>query len=160
VSLSIFAAAREAPHAEALVCDGERSTFSALAERVQARRAELDALGVQPLDPRPLALIVDGSPAMFEYLYLCFELGVPLLPLHPRLTAPERAYLIRACGAQLTIEPSQSEPAVNRDAKPWAWPKVPESRPLALVPSSGSTGHPKLVELSRRAFLARARADV
>lgn len=159
MSLSIFAAARESPHAEALVCDGERSTFGALAERVRARRAEFDTLGVQPLDRRPVALLVDGSPAMFEYLYLCFELGVPLLPLHPRLTAPEREYLVGESGAQLTVDPSQSGPAVEQEPKGWAWPRVPEGHALALVPSSGSTGGPKLVELSRRAFLALARAD-
>jgi len=36
---------------------------------------------------------------------------------------------------------------------------VPDAHPLAWVPSSGSTGQPKLVELSRRAFLALCHAD-
>ncbi|HET7545101.1 MAG TPA: AMP-binding protein, partial [Polyangiaceae bacterium] len=94
MNLSLLAAARELPQRPALVCDGERLSFAALAERVCARRAELEALGVQSLDTRPVALVVDGSLAMFEYLYLCIELGVPLLPLHPRLTAPEREHLI------------------------------------------------------------------
>ncbi|MEI9950769.1 MAG: class I adenylate-forming enzyme family protein [Pseudomonadota bacterium] len=157
MSLSVLAAARQAPHAEALVCDGQRLSFSQLAQRVLARRAQFAALGVQ--DTRPVALVVDGSLAMFEWLYLFFELGVPLLPLHPRLTAPEREHLIRASSAQLTLDPCQSEAFDAAASKPCDFPPVPEQRALALVPSSGSTGRPKLVELSRRAFLSLARAD-
>ncbi len=159
MSLSLFAAARQAPHAEALVCDGQRLSFSALARRVQARRGELEALGVRPHGARPVALLVDGSLSMFECLYLCFELGVPLLPLHPRLTAPEREYLISASSAQLTIDPSQLGALAEEPTKSRDFPAVPDGRALAFVPSSGSTGRPKLVELSRRAFLALARAD-
>ena len=159
MSLSIISAARHAPHAEALVCDGVRLSFSALAARVRARRGELAALGVEPLDARPVALIVDGSLAMFEFLYLCFELGVPLLPLHPRLTAPEREYLVSSSSAQCTIDPSQTEPVGETPAPAWDFPAVPDERILAWVPSSGSTGRPKLVALSRRAFLALSRAD-
>ena len=159
MSLSIFTAARQAPHAEGLVCDGARLTFSALAGRVEARRAQFEALGVRALDPRPVALIVDGSVAMFEYLYLCFELGVPVLPLHPRLTAHERQSLIEASSAQSTIDPSQHERGRPPRAQHWDWPRIPDTHALALVPSSGSTGRPKLVELSRRAFRALARAD-
>jgi len=158
MKLSIFSAARERPDSEALVCDGTRLGFAQLAARVRVRHAELEALGVQP-DARPLALVVDGSLAMFEYLYLCFELGVPLLPLHPRLTAPEREYLVRALDAQCTIDPSQAPPISEAPAGTWDFPAVPEDRALAWVPSAGSTGRPKLVELSRRAFLALSRAD-
>jgi o-succinylbenzoate---CoA ligase len=159
VSLSIFAAASQAPHAEALVCDGARLSFGALAERVRARRAQFEALGIQPLDTRPLALVVDGSLAMFECLYLCFELGIPLLPVHPRLTRPEREYLLRASGADTVVDPAELEPIRESPGKAWVYPAVSEQRVLAFVPSSGSTGRPKLVELSRRAFLALARAD-
>jgi O-succinylbenzoic acid--CoA ligase len=159
MSLSVVSAARQSPHAEALVCEGERLSFSALAARVRARCSQLEALGMRPLDARPVALVVDGSLAMFECLYLCFELGVPLLPLHPRLTAPEREYLIGVSSAQLAIDPSRLEPIGESSPKVWDFPPVPESCALAWVPSSGSTGHPKLVELSRRAFLALSRAD-
>lgn len=157
MTLSICGAARQAAHAEALVCAGERLSFSQLARRVRARRAQFEALGVRSTDP--LALVVDGSLAMFECLYSCFELGVPVLPLHPRLTAPERADLIDRASAQLTIDPSQLEPVAEKTSDTWDFPHIADDRPLAFVPSSGSTGRPKLVELSRRAFLALARAD-
>jgi len=162
MSLSIVEAARAVPHAEALVCDGERSSFSQLAMRVQARRGQFEALGVRPLDPRPVALVVDGSLAMFECLYLCLELGVPFVPLNPRLTVPERAHLVSASAAQCTLDPSALgpvDPTRSSGAPNWALPVVPDAHPLVWVPSSGSTGRPKLVELSRRAFLALCRAD-
>ncbi|HEY3255713.1 MAG TPA: AMP-binding protein, partial [Polyangiaceae bacterium] len=158
MSLSIFSAARQAPHAEALVCDGQRLSFSALAARVQARRGQLERLGVRPLASAPVALVVDGSLSMFEWLYLCLELGVPVLPLHPRLTAPERESLVRASGAACTIDPSQTEPGAETAEAREVF-AVPEHQPLAWVPSSGSTGRPKLVELSRRAFRALCAAD-
>lgn len=159
MSLSISDAARAAPQTEALVCDGVRWSFAALAERVRARRAQIEARGVRALDLRPVALVVDGSPTMFECLYLCLELGVPLLPLHPRLTAPEREYLVHASDAQCTIDPSKLEPVNAPRTSTWNTPPVPDAHPLAWLPSSGSTGRPKLVELSRRAFLALCRAD-
>jgi O-succinylbenzoic acid--CoA ligase len=162
VSLSIVAAGRALPHAEALVVDGERSSFSELAIRVQARRAQLEAFGVRPLDPRPVALLVDASLAMFECLYLCLELGVPFVPLNPRLTAAERAHLVSASNAQCTLDPSALGSVDGSRAsgvEPRDFPAVPDDHPLAWVPSSGSTGQPKLVELSRGAFLALCRAD-
>jgi o-succinylbenzoate---CoA ligase len=160
MTLSIADAARSAPHAEALVCDGERASFSQLSLRVQARRQHFEALGIEPQNKRPVALVVDGSFAMFECLYLCLELGVPFVPLNPRLTVPERASLVDASDAQCTLDPSALgpvgpfAPSIAADL-----PAIPDDRPLAWVPSSGSTGRPKLVELSRRAFRALCRAD-
>lgn len=159
MSSSVFAAARAVPDAEALVCDGIRLTFAALSERVRARFAQFDALGVRLHDTRPVALVVDGSLAMFECFYLCLELGVPLLPLHPKLTAPERASLIGMSGAQCLVDPSQIETVTTAAPTPH-WPAVPDDdRPLVYIASSGSTGRPKLVSLSRRAFQALCRAD-
>jgi O-succinylbenzoic acid--CoA ligase len=159
VTLSVFDAARDAPDREALVCDGVRLTFAALATRVAARLAALLALGVEPASERPLALIVDGSLGMFEHLYALLALGVPVLPLHPRLTAPERAALLAASTAPSLIDPAQSEPARAETVQIPNLRPVPAERALALVPSSGTSGTPKLVVLSRRAFSALARAD-
>jgi o-succinylbenzoate---CoA ligase len=158
VTLSVFEAARAAPWAEALVCEGTRLSFGELAERAQARAAELAALGISESSARPVALLVDGSVPQFEYLYALFALGVPVLPIHPRLTAPERALLFELSYAQTLIEPARARPT-QRAPRPWHFPEISPERALALVATSGSTGQPKLVELSRRAFLALARAD-
>lgn len=156
--LSIFHAAKAAPNREALVCDGLRLSFSELAARAQARIEQLRALGWVSADVRPIALLVDQSLAMFECLYALLAAGIPLLPIHPRLTAPERQFLIASSGAHALLDaaglpPITPQRALNAEAPP------PDARALAFVPSSGSTGTPKLVELSRRAFQALAHAD-
>ena len=159
MSLSILAAAADSPGAEALVCDGVRLSFAALAERVRRRASELWALEVKRPDPRPVALVVDGSLTMFEYFHAALALGVPLLPIHPKLTPLERDALMQRANTRGLLDPSQAPPALSLPAETRAFPAVSDEWPLALVPSSGSTGSPKLVELSRRAFLALARAD-
>jgi len=160
-SLCVFDAAQAAPHGEALVCAGERLTFAQLARRTAARAQELVALGVEPASTRPVALIVDQSVVQFELFHALVALGVPLVPLHPKLTAPERAVLVAASDAALVLDPTTFAPdpcpgAANAPFRPVS---VSARHPLALVASSGSSGTPKLVELSRGAFLALARAD-
>lgn len=158
--LSVFTAAADSPHAEALLCEGQRLSFSALAERCLARSAELLALGISSHDASPVALIVDNSLAMFEYLYLLLAWGVPVLPVHPRLTTPERQQLLTLASAQVLIDPQDSAPAVPRSTRSERLVgAIPDARALTLVASSGSSGIPKLIELSRGAFLALARAD-
>ena len=159
MTLSVFDAARHAPHVEALLCDGGRLTFAALAARAHARSVELTALGVRALEAAPVALVVDGSLPMFEYLHALFALGVPVLPLHPRLTKFERSVLLGASAAQMLLDPARAEPLLRAPETPWQAPQIPDEHALAYVPTSGSSGTPKLVELSRRAFLALARAD-
>ncbi|HEX3852483.1 MAG TPA: AMP-binding protein, partial [Polyangiaceae bacterium] len=159
MTLSVFEAAREAPQAEALVCDGVRLSFLALAQRAAARCVELSALGITEHDSRPVALLVDGSLPMFELLYALFTLGVPVLPIHPRLTQPERDVLLQASRARALLDPSQVSPAAMARSALWAHLPIPAERALVFVATSGSAGTPKLVELSRRAFLALARAD-
>ncbi|HEX7453697.1 MAG TPA: AMP-binding protein [Polyangiaceae bacterium] len=159
MTLSIFEAARDAPQAEALFCDGVRLSFLALAQRAAARCAELSALGITEHDSRPVALLVDGSLPMFELLYALFTLGVPVLPIHPRLTQPEREVLLKASRARALLDPGQTSPARVAGAALWAHVAIPAERALVFVATSGSTGTPKLVELSRRAFLSLARAD-
>ena len=160
MSLSIFDAAKAAPDSEALLCDGVRLTFAQLAARVHARCELLHALGLASPAARPIALLVDHSLPMFECLYALFALGIPVLPIHPRLTAPERQFLLAASGSSEVLDAAQlAAIAPPTTAFAVLQPAIPEQRALALVPSSGSTGTPKLVELSRRAFRALASAD-
>lgn len=157
MTLSVFAAAVLVPRAEALVCDGHRLTFAELAERTATRLPILRELG-----HGPVGIVVDGSLVMFELLYAAFALGVPVLPLHPRLTTPERDQLLALAKAGTVLDPAQLDPSAALLAPRPAdrlLPEVPEERALVLVPSSGSTGTPKLVELSRRAFVALTHAD-
>ncbi len=157
MTLSVFDAAEDSPRAEALVCEGQRLSFRALAERVHARCDELTVLGV--VGETPVGLIADASLAMFETLYALFALGVPVVPLHPRLTAPERQTLLELAGARTSLDPSQATPSPPPVTTPWLHSQIPAERTLCLVATSGSTGAPKLAQLSRRAFSALASAD-
>jgi O-succinylbenzoic acid--CoA ligase len=159
MTLSVFDAARDAPHVEALVCDGARLSFLELSGRARARCVQLATLGIDAQSPQAVALLVDGSLAMFELLYALLALGVPVLPIHPRLTEPERAVLMRTGAVDTLLNPSEWGSPPPASAAPWVPLHIPAERALALVPSSGSTGAPKLVALSRRAFLALAEAD-
>ncbi|HEY4105655.1 MAG TPA: AMP-binding protein [Polyangiaceae bacterium] len=160
---SIFDAARDAAEREALVCDDARLSFAALGRRVAVRLSQLRQLGLEPAQTRPAALIADNSLPMFEVLYALLELGVPLLPLHPRLTSHERGTLMNRSHALTLIDPRALEPIVATGAErtpiPVSSAAVSGEHPLAIVPSSGSSGQPKLVELSRRAFFELARGD-
>ncbi len=159
MALSIFGAARAAPEREALLCDGQRLTFAQLAARVYARGEQLRSLDLATGEARPVALLVEPSLAMFECLYALLALGVPVLPIHPRLTPPERQFLIAQSGALELLDAEKLAPITPARAWPAVGPVIPEQRALAFVPTSGSSGAPKLVELSRRAFRALASAD-
>ncbi|HEY2409335.1 MAG TPA: AMP-binding protein [Polyangiaceae bacterium] len=157
MTFSVFEAAAEHPHAEALVLGEQRFTFEALAERVAARVIEFQALGIDANDAAPVALVCDLSLSCFEWLYALLALGVPILPLHPRLTAPERQRLIEQARVRVVLDPTPQRAAAHKSAR--RFPVVADDALLACVPSSGTSGSPKLVRLTRGAFLASARAD-
>ncbi|HEY4157471.1 MAG TPA: AMP-binding protein [Polyangiaceae bacterium] len=157
MTFSIFDAAAEQPHAEALTFGEERLTYQALAERVAGRVLEFQALSIDANDSAPVALVCDLSSSCFEWLYALLALGVPILPLHPRLTAPERQRLIEQARARVVLEPAPQRTAARR--LPGRLPVVADDALLACVPSSGTSGSPKLVRLTHGAFLASACAD-
>lgn len=91
-------------------------------------------------------------------IYALVELGIPLVPIHPRLTAAERAALVALSGAQLVLDETWTPPdPASCDLSDGAPPTdASEEDPLAVLFTSGSSGAPKGVELSRRAFRASA----
>lgn len=159
MSLSVLNAAAEKPELPALVLDGRVLTFADLAERVRSRMAWLSAQGVLATAavPRPVALVARPELAVLECLYALFELGVPALLVHPRLTAVEQYALLTAAGVGAPLEvsalPFQAPVVVP------AAPSFTDERPLAIVYTSGSSGAPKGIVLGRGAFRASAQAS-
>jgi o-succinylbenzoate---CoA ligase len=152
VTLSVFAAAREAPGAPALVVNGHVITFGALAERVLRVAGEIRA---RARSSDLVALSAGADLETLERLHALFALGVPALVMHPRLTALERRELVERCSPALVLDGAVRDGALARDVA-----GVPDDeRPLAIVHTSGSSGRPKGVVLSRRAFAASARAS-
>ncbi|MFO1314128.1 MAG: AMP-binding protein [Burkholderiales bacterium] len=133
--LSIRAAAAAAPARPALVAGGSTYTYAELAARVERERPGLaHACGYGAAYP----LVADSTLATVVTLYALFELGIPALLLHPRLTAPERDALV-ADGRR-----------AGRIADPDA---------AVVIHTSGTTGQPRGAILTRAALAASAAAS-
>ncbi len=147
-TLSIFDAAREAPDSIAWIDGDESVSFREAAKRVGPLAAAL-------LKARPaaLALTPRADAESLLWLYAAFATGTPVLTLHQRATPTERHASIELAGAS---EPPEVD-AVDFDATTLA--NIADTGPLAFIPTSGSTGAPRLVELSRGAVMASARAS-
>ncbi len=146
-SLSVFDAARDAPESVAFV-DGRASVTFAEA----ARRAEPLARALLAARLPALALTPRADTESLLWLYAALATGTPLLLLHQRATSAERAQLQELTGAE-------APPTPPLDGQALSLPTVPDAALLALLPTSGSTGVPRLVKLSRRALVASAHAS-
>lgn len=165
--LSVRAAAEERPDGDALVSGAGILSWAGLADRVLAEAAALRRSGIEgtpgagpAADRPPVGLSVPIDLQTVVRLLALIELGVPFSPLHPRLTAAERAVLQAGLGPALEIPlelPGASSRAPGGTALPARAPD--DERPLALVHSSGSEGAPRAAVLSRRAFAAAAGAS-
>lgn len=146
-TLSVLDAAREAPDRPALVIGPRTLTFADLARGVQRAMAALTEQGA-PFRDGWLSIVGTSDPETIQTVLAAIELGQPLALVHPRLTQPERNALIESIASRLHLDLPLS-PSLP----------PPPSLPLALLFSSGTTGRPKGVVLSRGAFLASAEAS-
>jgi O-succinylbenzoic acid--CoA ligase len=155
VTLSVFDAAREAPERLALVAGATSMTYRELAERVERRLGELAASGaLDESGERPVAVVMTPTLETVETLFALFAAGTPALLLHTRGTQNERARLVERAGALLDPpEVHGGVPAVALDER------LDRERIAVVVPTSGTTGAPKLARLSHRALLAAARGS-
>lgn len=143
----------------ALVIEGR--TWSAAELRASVRRVQgvLERSGVEPGAVVAFVARVD-EPSLVLTLAL-LDAGVACLPLHPRGAPLEHAELIRRAGA-LKLEPLELEPGTEAEPQWLRWVRARGHHPeaiAALLATSGTSGEPKLVRLSRRAFVASARAS-
>jgi O-succinylbenzoic acid--CoA ligase len=185
VSLSVFAAAADAPDHPAVITEREMLTFAGLADRARDAVARLRDRSLEGAEP--VALIAGHDLATLVTVHALIATGTPALLLHPRLTPAERVGLMDAVRPIGVVDPGRlgdhdPEPGTG----PGTGPAGPESaataahrsagegelasdpdpdappddeRTLAIVQTSGTTGRPRGVILSRRAFVASARAS-
>lgn len=195
--LSVLAAAEEVPGRAALVFDDREVGYVALARGVRRVARWLARTGVADVcraESRPVCFVAEPRLGSFLLLYACIELGLPVLPLHPRATPRERSrstqelnpafeaeddHLTRfeawlggpeplpaerqevdsGLPAELgTTELGTAEPKGDEFERDDLEEPDPEGD-LAWLMTSGSTGQPRAVRLSRRAFLASADAS-
>ncbi len=151
-----------APDKTAIDCDGEQLSYAALAGRIGALAACLDA---GPGDR--IAYLGQNSPHLIELVFACARLGAIAVPLNWRLTVAEHRYVLRNSGARALVhEPGFAETAESTDLRlieAGGWDSAalppprgePDSRVL-IVYTSGTTGRPKGAVLSQRALLCNA----
>ena len=146
--LSILAAAAEHPSRECLVTDDRVWSYAELAGRVSAAIEALRRRGLSGGERVALTPRAELESAL--WLYAAFELGCPVVLLHPRLSKRERAQILDETEVALLI--SDAPPHDSIEAPELA--PVPPERTLAIVYTSGSRGVPRGALLSRQAFVA------
>ncbi len=147
-TLSIFDAARERPSAVAFVAAGRRWSFADA-----ARACAPLAMALWETAPPALTLRPRADAESLLWLYAAFATGTPVLTLHARSTPSEAERCVALAGSR---EPPAPRPGRFDEA---AVAGVEPGRTLAIIPTSGSSGAPRLVAVSRRAALASAAAS-
>ncbi len=156
---ALHRAARDAGAAPALVGDFGSMSWAALAARVQGVAAGLPRLAGAPSDGDEMAPhAVQLRPDRDEVIILLAHAvaGIPLLPLHPALPEADVARLTATAGARrLSVAQclDTAGPAAGTVAR-----RVLPGDDLFLVPTSGSSGPPRVARLSHRAVLSAAAA--
>ncbi len=139
-ALSVSGAAREAPERIALVLPDRAITFAELAELTAERALAIRAQWQET--QRPAVFVANPRlPELIE-MYAALEASVPLVPLHPRWSEAE----CEALRARVRVRVESGAAAVP-------------SQIAAILFTSGTSGAPKGVLLSRRAFVASAAAS-
>ena len=173
---------RARPTAIAQVFEGRETTFEALDERASRLANGLIGHGLGP-DSR-VAYLGKNSDRFFELVFGAFKAGVVMVSVNWRLALPEIVYIINDARCELLFVgaeyqalvpalqdqcPSlrgvvamdgglEGHPAFDtwRDAQPTADPMLPIALDADVVQlyTSGTTGHPKGVQLTTANYLA------
>jgi O-succinylbenzoic acid--CoA ligase len=142
--------AEERPDELALIRGGQAWTSRELQQRVEAYAAWLQ----RTTDPdRPIAFVAHPEPWVVALIWAAISIGKVVLPLHPRWPEAERAALLLRLPPTTFLSADPDPPPAQPKELP-----VPDTAPLAWFGTSGSTGQPKAVELTRGAFWASAAA--
>lgn len=151
MTLSVLRAAAEEPQRPALVVHrggaasaggaagsvgaaGVTLTFAALADATRAAMRWLLQRGVRPgVAGQRVALSAGLEVADLVLLYALFELGVPVVLLHPRLTAAERAALLAECAPTLVVD-DRGDDAERR----WRFDELTANGAATSLPAAGA----------------------
>src|SRR5918994_3220774 len=142
-------AAGRRPDRVAVESADESVTYRELLLRAVRAAGALHMRGVGRGDP--VALALEPGLAFVEALHGCMLLGAPAVPVDLRLAEREREAILRGVEETVT-RPLRGESGV------FQLPDPPERDEVALiVPTSGTTGRPKPVEITYGNIRANAR---
>jgi len=142
-ALSVHAAAEDRPEEVGLIAqDGRSWTWSELSTEVSAIDLEFD--------PDSWILDATSTPTTVLRILASIDRALPVALVDPRLSRSERSARIDLLNANSGFSASGTESGAPMDD---------DRRPLAVLFTSGSTGTPRAVELSRGAFIASAQAS-
>ncbi len=158
MSFSVLQAAADEPERVALVLDGREISFAELAARVLGAIDWFGRQGVGAERAAPVAVVGETTAEVLITLHALFEIGVPVALVHPRSPEDDRRRWLGEIGADVLLDPSTadfqgSSPDVPARVVP------DDERPMVIARTSGSSGRPKGVVLSRRAFASAAAAS-
>jgi fatty-acyl-CoA synthase len=170
------------PDKAALVFEGQRCSYATFCSRVDRAAGALYELGIAEGDR--IAVLAQNVPALLELLFASARLGAILVPLNWRLAVPELQYIIGNCTPKIVVADARhSLPLLQACAQheatfvavedregqaPWQSyenliaraPSIPAAgrldQPLALLYTSGTTGHPKGAVLTQSNVLWNA----
>ena len=164
--LSVEAAADEEPARPFLVApDGRGWSYRQTALRVRAHRAALAAAGVSSGGPTERFVGFVARPVVSDIITVLalLEEATPVVLLHPALSEAERRAIVTRNGITTVLGPA-GLPPVSVGVGVGCVPRVEPGargpgRAAAAFVTSGTTGDPKVVVLSRGALSASAHAS-
>lgn len=148
LSQTVSRQARRVPDREALVSASGRRTYAELDANISRTANALAAAGMQKGDR--LALMSPNTEWFVNTFYGAMRLGLVVVPVNPRMAAPEVAYLLEDSGARAFIHDSglatvalqACETAAERPVIAWAADYTDAHDSLAVRAAAASAEHP------------------
>lgn len=160
-----FDSAYDDPSSPCIVTADAALSYRDAAQRARRLRAFVASRLPDPSSPAParVAYVAHPDPDVHLLFLTLFGMGLTAVPLHPKLTRAEVDVLTSIARPELVLDAEEIAHAAADTAYDDRGPEAGAAPDLetaaAIVFTSGTTGRPKGALLSRRAFLASARAS-